>query len=138
MQNANIGAALTDLTNGWGRSRLWLTLARDDVRMRYRRSVLGPLWLTLGTGFFILVLSTLWIEILGREADILIPWVAIGLTIWQLISAIVIEGTATFTLAAGIIHNIPMPLSVHVYRTVMRHLINYSHNFLIVVIVLLI
>ncbi len=115
-----------------------MTLARDDIRLRYKRSVLGPLWITLGTGFFITVLGVLWSEIMGREARVFVPWVATGLTVWQLISAVVTEGTNTFTVMAGIIHNIPMPLSVHVYRAITRHLINYLHNFLVVIAVLLI
>ena len=27
--------------------RLWTMLAWEDIRQRYRRSVLGPLWITL-------------------------------------------------------------------------------------------
>jgi len=136
-ENAAISAAVGDLKNGWARNRLWMTLARDDIRLRYKRSILGPLWITLGTGFFIMVLGVLWSEIMGREAAVFIPWVATGLTSWQLIAAIVVEGTTTFTVMTGIIHNIPMPLSVHVYRSIVRHFINYSHNFLVVVFVLI-
>jgi len=136
IKKAAMRAATNDLKNGWERSPLWLTLARDDIRLRYKRSVLGPLWIALGTGFFILVLSVLWTEIMGRQAQEFVPWVTIGTTTWQLIAAIVTEGTTTFTVMAGIIHNIPMPLSVHVYRAVMRHFINYFHNFLVVIFVL--
>ena len=32
----------------------------------------------------------------------------------------------------------PMPLSVHVYRAIVRHFINYFHNFLVVVLVLVV
>lgn len=136
IEQATLGIAIDDLRNGWTRSHLWLELAHDDMRLRYRRSVLGPLWTTLGTGFFILILSVLWIEIMGKQASEFVPWVTIGLTVWQLVTAIVVEGATTFTLSASIIQNIPMPLSVHVYRIVMRHLLNFSHNFLVVIIVL--
>ena len=74
---------------------------------------------------------------MGKDAQEFVPWLAIGLTIWQLIMAVVVEGATTFTTAAGIIHNIPMPLTVHVYRMVMRHILNYFHNFLIVIVVLI-
>lgn len=130
--------AIDDLAQGWKRRHLWLTLARDDIRVRYQRTFLGPLWITLGFGFFILVISVLWTEIMRRDASVFVPWFAIGITTWQFITAAITEGTTTFITASGTIHNIPLPLSVHVYRSVMRHLINYLHNFLIVVIVLII
>ncbi|MDX1411133.1 MAG: ABC transporter permease [Nitrospirales bacterium] len=131
----SFGAA--DLIRGWKRSRLWFTLARDEIRLRYQRSVLGPLWITLGTGFFIAVVSVIWTEIMGKEARVFVPWFAIGLTMWQLFLAIISEGPMTFSRVSGIIHNIPMPFSVHVYCVVMRNVINYFHNFVIVILVLI-
>ena len=75
---------------------------------------------------------------MGKEARIFVPWFAIGLTMWQLFLAIVSEGPMTFSRVSGIIHNIPMPLSIHVYCAVMRNVINYFHNFVIVIMVLII
>ncbi len=133
-----MNAAVGDLVRGWERHNVWLMLAWDDLRLRYQRSVLGPLWITLGTGFFISVLSILWTEIMAREASVFVPWFAIGLTTWQMISAVVTEGSTTFSRISGIIQNIPMPLSTHVYRAVTRHVFNYFHNFVIVILVLVI
>ncbi len=128
--------AIEDLAAGWSKRHLWLTLARDDVRVRYQRTVLGQLWITLGFGFFIAVTSVLWTEIMRRDASVFVPWFAIGITTWHLITAAINEGTTTFISAAGVIHNIPLPLSVHIYRATTRHLINFLHNFIIVIIVL--
>ena len=137
-QNLTISVGAADLVKGWSRSRLWFTLARDEIRLRYQRSVLGPLWITLGTGFFIAIISVIWTEIMGVEARVFVPWFAIGLTMWQLFLAVVTEGPMVFSRASGIIHNIPMPLSIHVYCTVMRNVISYFHNFVIVILVLII
>lgn len=75
---------------------------------------------------------------MGMEARVFVPWFAIGLTMWQLFLAIVTEGPMLFSRVSGIIHNIPMPLSIHVYCAVMRNVINYFHNFVIVIMVLII
>lgn len=132
-----IKAGLEDLGEGYRRRELWMTLARDDVRVQYKRTVLGQFWITLAFGFFIFFISILWTKILNRDVSVYVPWFAIGITTWHFITAAINEGTTTFTSVSGTIHNIPLPLSVHVYRSIARHLINYGHNFLIVVIVLL-
>ena len=75
---------------------------------------------------------------MGKRASVFVPWLAIGFTMWQLILAVVTEGAKTFSRVSSIIHNIPLPLSIHVYCAVMRHVINYCHNFVIVILVLII
>lgn len=129
--------AINDLVKGWRMRRLWLTLAWDDLRVRYKRSVLGPAWITLGTGFFIAVISFLWTDIMDRQGNVLVPWISIGLIHWLFISSVMTEGPSAFLRGAGIIQNISMPLSIHVYHIVMRHVFNYMHNFVIIAIVLI-
>jgi ABC-2 type transport system permease protein len=42
--------AVRDLTEGFGKRELWLHLGWQDIKQRYRRSVLGPFWITIATG----------------------------------------------------------------------------------------
>lgn len=42
--------AVRDLTDGFARHELWLHLGWQDIKQRYRRSVLGPFWITIATG----------------------------------------------------------------------------------------
>lgn len=65
-----MNAAVGDLVRGWERNDLWLMLAWDDLRLRYKRSVLGPFWITLGTGFFISVLSIFRAVVRDRADDV--------------------------------------------------------------------
>ena len=45
---------LRDLWRGWRDYReLWLTVGLYDIRKRYRRSVLGPFWITISLVAFI-------------------------------------------------------------------------------------
>jgi ABC-type polysaccharide/polyol phosphate export permease len=49
---------LRDLWQGWRDYReLWVTVGLYDIRKRYRRSLLGPFWITISLGAFILGLS---------------------------------------------------------------------------------
>src|SRR6478736_6301637 len=40
-------AAWDDLVEGMSKSWMWWAMAMQDIRMRYRGSLLGPFWLTI-------------------------------------------------------------------------------------------
>lgn len=138
LRNSPFIIAIDDIAKGWEKRQLWLALAWDDIRLKYKRSVLGPMWITLGTGFFISILSVIWTELMAKKASVFVPWFAVGIITWQFISSIVTEGSATFFRVSSIIHNIAMPLSIHIFRSVTGHIINYLHNCAIIIVVLLI
>ena len=45
--------ALQDIYDGLSLVHIWSMLAWQEIRARYRRSILGPFWLTLSTGILI-------------------------------------------------------------------------------------
>jgi ABC-2 type transport system permease protein len=49
-QSKTFARAWGDLTDGFGKRELWLHLGWQDIKQRYRRSVLGPFWITIATG----------------------------------------------------------------------------------------
>ena len=55
--------ALQDVREGLRLSRLSLVLGWLDIRLRYRGSVLGPLWLTLSTAIMVVSLGWLYAAI---------------------------------------------------------------------------
>ena len=67
-----------------------------------------------------------------------LPHLAIGLIVWSYISTAVTDGCQTFLSAEGIIQTVPLPCSVHAYRTVSRNLIVLAHSLVIIPLVLLI
>jgi ABC-type polysaccharide/polyol phosphate export permease len=40
-------AAWADLVEGMSKSWMWSAMAMQDIKLRYRGSMLGPLWLTI-------------------------------------------------------------------------------------------
>ena len=67
-----------------------------------------------------------------------LPYVTLGLIIWGLISASILEGAEVFVANEGLIKQLPTPLSVHVYRLVWRQAILFAHNIVIYVIIAMI
>ena len=55
-----------------------------------------------------------------------LPYVTLGLIIWNLINASILEGADVFVANEGLIKQLPTPLSVHVYRLVWRQIILFG------------
>jgi hypothetical protein len=116
-------AAAKDLAAGmrdWG---LWPSLAWLDVKQCYRRAVLGSFWITISMCVLVFALGILYAGIFRQDIRDFLPYLAAGFVVWNLISTTVIESTATFVQAKGLIKQGGIPLSVHVFRTVFRNLI---------------
>ena len=130
--------ALRDLGQGARARHLWGLLGWQDIRRRYRRSVLGPFWLTISMGVFVAALGTLYGALLRVELSAYVPYLALGFIVWTLVASSFTEGCAAFTGAEGIIKQTTQPLSVHVYRIVWRNVIVFFHNAIIFVVVALV
>jgi ABC-2 type transport system permease protein len=130
--------AVRDLREGFGKRELWLHLGWQDIKQRYRRSVLGPFWITIATGTTAVAMGALYSKLFHLELSEHLPYVTLGLIIWNLINASILEGADVFIANEGLIKQLPTPLSVHVYRLVWRQLILFGHNIVIFVIIAMI
>ena len=127
--------ALRDLVQGARARYLWGRLGWQDIRRRYRRSVLGPFWLTISMGVLVAALGTLYGTLLKVEVAEYIPFLAVGFIVWTFIQGVVTDGCMAFINAESIIKQVGLPLSVHVFRVVWRNLLIFFHNALIFVVV---
>ena len=125
---SQVAIALLDLIEGARTSHLWGLLGWQDIRRRYRRSIIGPFWLTISMGALVAMLSILYGALLKVEIADYAPFIALGFIVWTLISSLIIDGCAVFTSAESMIKQVDLPLSVHVYRMVWRNLLIFCHN----------
>ncbi|MFF5991450.1 galactan export ABC transporter permease subunit Wzm/RfbD [Prauserella flavalba] len=123
--------AFADLRDGARQRELWGHLAWQDIKQRYRRSVLGPLWITLSMGITALGLGLLYSQLFGAEIATFLPYITTGFIVWNFILGCLTEGTDTFIANEGLIKHLPAPLSVYVLRTVWRQSIMLAHNLII-------
>ena len=137
-QSKTFGRAWRDLVEGFNKRELWLHLGWQDIKQRYRRSVLGPLWITIATGATAVAMGLLYSTLFKLPLEEHLPYITLGLIIWTLISAAILEGAEVFVANEGLIKQLPTPLSVHVYRLVWRQLILFGHNIIIYVIIAMI
>ena len=123
-----------DLRDGFAQRELWLSLGWQDIKQRYRRSVIGPFWITIATGVQATAIGILYAALLDIPLAEFLPYVTVGLIVWNLINASIIEGSEVFIANEGLIKQLPSALSVHIYRLVWRQLLFFAHNLVIYVI----
>jgi len=131
-QPSRAARAAKDLAEGFAMNWLWTALAFQDIKLRYRGSILGPFWLTVSTLILAVVIGVTYSHLLAVKVPNYIPYLIAGLVLWQLVVATTGEGCDMFTRVGPIIHQVPLPFSVHAYRLVWRNLIVLGHNALVV------
>ena len=131
-------AAWTDLLEGMSKSWMWSAMAMQDIKMRYRGSLLGPFWLTISMVIMVAAMGLIYARMFNMEITRYLPFLTVGLVIWNFVSTVIIEGCQTFLSAHNIITQVRMPFSVHAWRSVYRNLIVLAHNMVIVPLVLII
>jgi len=130
--------ALADLETGFRRWRLAATLARLDIRNRYRGSVLGPFWLTVSTAVMVLGLGLLYSSLFKLPISDYLPYLAVSLLVWNTLSQIVNDACSSLIASEGIIRQMPLPYTVHVLRCVFRNGVIAGHSLPLILVVFLI
>src|SRR3954447_19954996 len=123
--------AIGDLRDGFAAWRLWGRMGWNDILQRYRRSVLGPFWLTASTAIMVVVLGLLYAELFKTQIGDFLPFLCAGLLVWNLLATFLSEGGMIFTAAESYIKQVRLPYSIYVYRSSWSKVIIFAHNFVI-------
>src|SRR5262249_42367303 len=110
--------------------------AWQDLRIRYIRTMLGPLWITASMAIFVLALGIVFSGIFSTEIKTYLPYLTAGFLVWGLISGVLVEATTTFTTAQPIILSVAAPYSIHVFRALLKQVIIFGHNLLVFIVVM--
>lgn len=132
------GKALEDIYSGLKLYPVYTLLAWTDVKNRYRRTKLGPFWLTISMGVFIAAVGLLYAGIFGNRGSNYIPYFGTGVIIWTYLNNTVQDQCDTFINSTAIAQNIDIPRSIFIFRTLVRSLIVLAHNCVIIILLLLI
>lgn len=114
----------------------WLLLGWYDIKQRYRRSVLGPLWLTLTTGILVAVLGVVWSTLFKTDLRDYMPFFAIGHVIWGFIVMQINDACTGFVQFEHIIKQTRLPMATYALRLLTRNITILGHNAIIILIVI--
>jgi len=137
-RDSNENPSLYELVLALSAWRLWLRLAWLDVVQRYRRSILGPLWVTITMGVTIAGIGIVFGNLFGTRPVEYLPHLASGIILWTFFSSLVMEGANVFVSSENLINQTAMPFGFHVFRSVARNIIIFLHHLVVFIVVALI
>jgi lipopolysaccharide transport system permease protein len=133
-RNAPDERSHTAFTTWWAGTRnieLWGTLAWYDIVLRYRRSLLGPLWLTISTGLMLVGMGPLYAMLLGVPIGQFFPHLTLGIIFWSFFTSAITEGCSTFYTSGQYLKQPGFPAVAIVWRCLARNVIQLAHTIIL-------
>ena len=134
----SIKQAIKDFYLGAKEWRIWYLMAMIEIKMRYKRSKLGQFWLTLSNAINIATLGCIWSYLFKIAVKEYLPYVAVNLFLWSLLSGVITEGCQMFIAGAKYMQQIPIQKSSFAYMNVFRNLVIFGHNMVALLVVFII
>ena len=130
---SQVERARADFVDGLRQYRVWWTMARYDIGQRYKRSVLGPFWLTITMAVYILGVGPVYGTLFKLDLSHYLPHLALGLVIWGLITNILLESCIAFSSYRNLLISTKLPFTVYIMRVIVRNIIIFLHNLVAVI-----
>jgi lipopolysaccharide transport system permease protein len=128
----------TDLKQSIALYRLWTLLGWLEIRQRYARSRVGPFWLTISMGVMIGSIGAVYGSLLGQTMSDYLPFLAVSLVMWSVFAQTVLEGSVAYINSATYIRQAATPKLIYIFQVMWRNLVILAHNFVIVILLLVI
>jgi ABC-type polysaccharide/polyol phosphate export permease len=112
-----VAKLLSDSTRGLKMWRVWTYLGVQDIKAKFHRSFLGPLWIVLTTGFFVTGVGLIYGLLFGQPAHLFLPNLACGFALWGFIVASITDASSAFVRAEGYIKQFSYPKQIYLLRT---------------------
>ena len=120
-----VTAALNDFIDGAKLAPLWLRVGWEQVIARFRRTILGPFWLSANLLAISFSLSFVFGGLLGQDTRSTFPLIISGILSWSIIGGLLGEAAGVFIGSAGLMHTQKLPLTFHVFLLMHRAFINF-------------
>lgn len=136
--DAQAQQAHRDFVDGLLGANRWCRLAVHDIKIRYRRTVLGPIWIAVAFSATFTMMAMLFSAVLKADIREFLPYLGAGMVTWSFVSGVASEAPEIFIGAKSIIDGIRFPMTTHILRVVMRHLLLFFHNLAALLLIILV
>lgn len=130
--------AIRDIGRSLVRLPLAFQLALEDVEGKYRRTVLGPLWIVMAQAATVIGFVIVFGGLFGQSTGPYALYVSAGLPIWAFIASYLVDMPMTFITAKGYMESFDLPWLTHIWRRSFSYLLVFFHQLVTIVIVMVI
>jgi ABC-type polysaccharide/polyol phosphate export permease len=120
-----VEGAVRDIIDGFRLTPLWSRLGWEQTIARFRRTVLGPFWLTANLLAISFALAFVFGGLMGTDYRSNFALIIGGILVWNLIGGVLGEASGVFISSSGLMHTMKLPLSFHVLLLMHRAFINF-------------
>ena len=128
---------VSDLRQGVQNTEFWSYLSHHEVKQRYRRSLIGPFWITITTGVMVVGVGILYGGLFGSNLTDYLPYLSVSLILWNYMAQSINDSCSLFVDSSGVMRQMKTPRSTFYFKVMYRNLIYLAHNVLIVVLTFL-
>ena len=118
--------------------RLIHIIGVQDILSRYKRSSLGAFWITINNAVMIGALGIIFGNLFNQPLQDFLPYLAVGLILWNFITSVLIEGCDAFVNSENIIKQINLPFFTYLAKIIWKNIIIFLHNIIIIPIIFVI
>lgn len=120
---------LADSIHSFSVWRVWLFLGLQDIKSRFRRSFIGPLWILLNMAFFVGGVGVVYGLMFGQPMREFLPFLTAGFVIWAFMVSSLTESGSAFINAEGYIKQFSYPKQIYLIRQLVVYTITLLIGF---------
>ena len=124
----NLNNIKNDFIGAFQNYTFWLYLPMTDVKLKYRRTALGPIWNILTILITVSIMSVAWATIFKMDLSNYLPRLYFGLTAWIFCSSMIVTGSNMYL---GSYHDLFTNIKISIFSIALRnmtfHLYIYFH-----------
>ncbi len=120
--------ALQDLVHGLVQWRLWYLMGSSDMRRRFARSRLGPLWITVSSAISVATIGIVWSYLWQIPVREILPYIAVHLTMWQFIATGANESASALPANTNYFLNQYLSASTILFAQLYRNILTLALN----------
>jgi ABC-type polysaccharide/polyol phosphate export permease len=124
---------LSDIRAGWALRNSWWALSRQAIKISYRRTTLGPIWITLQQVAFVIGISLLYSQLFKVKSADMVPLVAFGITFWGLLTSFITGGASNLIQQSQSIKSSTLPISFYIFSSVSQQFLTFIHSAVILI-----
>ena len=126
-----------DVVHVFRSRRMQWTNVLFDLQSRYRRTLLGPLWITMSVVVFSIGYTLLVGVLFQADLKTLTPYIISGALIWQFFNGLLCEAPNLVTKLSTKVTNGNSNYVEFGFQATLRHLINFFHGIPVILLFLL-